>query len=202
MAEEKSIDSYKKELEDRMINDLFTYLREGTAPTKPKDLDNNMICHNIIYNLTNDNKGNILLEYHNEIITKAVTECYEKIKDLTDSEFLDSFILYTERLNCFIFVMSRIFIYLSTNYLKAAEDANNVRIFKQDNICEFSMDIYKTNFYDKLKEKIEGVLKGDNINEEKKEKINNIIGYVELKKPKIIKTSSGNFAWTETEKNC
>ena len=98
--------------------------------------------------------------------------------------------------------MSRIFIYLSTNYLKAAEDANNVRIFKQDNICEFSMDIYKTNFYDKLKEKIEGVLKGDNINEEKKEKIKNIIGYVELKKPKIIKTSSGTFAWTETEKNC
>ena len=60
MAEEKSIESYKKELEDRMINDLFTYLREGTAPTKPKDLDNNMICHNIIYNLTDDNKGNTL----------------------------------------------------------------------------------------------------------------------------------------------
>ena len=97
--------------------------------------------------------------------------------------------------------MSRIFVYLTTNHLKAAEDANNLRIFKQDDISEFSMDIYKINFYDKLKEKIDGVLKGDNINEEKKEKIKKIISYVELKKPKIIKTSSSTFAWTETAKD-
>ena len=189
---------HKQQLEEKLITGLLNYVKEGTAPKK--DLSSYIDCYNIIYSLTDRNMGDILVKYHNEIIEKEVTECFEKIKDLSDIEFIDSVIIYTERLNLFFYEMSTIFKYISTNHLHAAEDRNNNRIYTQDDISEFSMDIYKKNFYDKLKEKIDGIIKGDAVNEEKKNKIKTIISYLEFKKPKIKKEGANSFIWMETYK--
>ena len=48
MAEENNIESSKKELEERIINELFTFIREGIPPTKAT-VANLMECHNILY---------------------------------------------------------------------------------------------------------------------------------------------------------
>ena len=44
-----------------------------------------------------------LIEYHNIKIEQIIIECYEKIKNLSGIDFIDSFILYTKRINFFIY---------------------------------------------------------------------------------------------------
>ena len=49
--------------------------------------------------LTDYGMGKELVDYHNKMIEKVSTECYEKINDLINIDFIDSFVLYNGRLN-------------------------------------------------------------------------------------------------------
>ena len=111
-------------------------------------------------------------------------------------EFLDFFITYTERLNFIIFIPSRIFLYISNYYLPVVEEKDNIRRYQQDDISEFSMDIYKKEFFDKLQYKLFKIINELMINDERKddteykikiESIMKIIGYMDYIKPKIKK---------------
>ena len=175
---------YQKQLEDLMINKLLNYVREGTKIKTTASIMTE--CYNIVFTLSHKRMNEILINYHNEIIEKVVTECYEKIKDLSGTELIDSFIMYTERLNCLFYFMA--YIFSSIHF----ESERNIK-----DISQISMDLYKKNVYDKLKEKIYEILKGDTINEEKKDKIKTLIMYTDFKIPKIIKTSPDAFAWKE-----
>ena len=208
---QKEFDEKKKILEDRMINGLLGYVRDGTFPKSTiSNYASNMDCHDIIYNYTDKNIGDYILNYHNEKITQSTTECYEKIKNLSGLDFIDSFIDCTDKLNLFIYTMARVFLYITTNHLKASEDKNNVRIYTQDDISEFSMDIYKKTFFNKLMTKLfdtlnELLIRDErNGNMEHRQKIKAImktISFLDLVKPKIHKKSATSFTWLEMAKD-
>ena len=142
----------QKELESKMINGLLQYVREGTMPQSvPTSF---MDCYDIIYKFTDQQIGDDIVKYHNDKILKAVIECYEKLKNLTGLDFIDTFISCTEKLNTLIYHMSRIFQYVSNNHLRGQDEKDNTRTYKQDDISEFSMDIYKKDFFNKLKTKV------------------------------------------------
>ena len=197
----------QKELESKMINGLLQYVREGTMPQSvPTSF---MDCYDIIYRFTDQQIGDDILKYHNEKILKAATECYEKSKNLTGLDFIDTFISCTEKLNTLIYHMSRIFQYVSNNHLRGQDEKDNTRTYKQDDISEFSMDIYKKDFFNKLKTKVFNALNEilirdeRNGNMEHRLKINSImktITFLDYEKPKIVKSSATKMIWEETIK--
>ena len=144
----------KKEMEDLMINGLLLYVKDGTIPQFNNQAEDHMKCFNIVYNFTDYGYGDEFLKFHNDKIKEAVDGCYERIKNLSGFDFIDSFIDCTNKINYLIWQMSRIFMYTSDNHLKGTDDEKNVRKYKEDNVCEFSMYIYKQCFFDKLENKI------------------------------------------------
>ena len=204
-------ESCKKLLEEKNINDLFNYVRDGIIlydRIKYKKYD--MDSFNIIYNYTDNQIGDYILIYHNQKIEEITTECFEKTKDLSDIDFINTFIMYTERLKILFYEMSRVFLYITINHLKAAEDANNVRIYTQDDITEFSMDIYKKYFFDKLQNKLFKILNEFLIREERnghmeyRQKIQtiiNIINDMDIIKPKIGRKNKTSIIWIEMSKD-
>ena len=197
----------QKELESKMINGLLQYVREGTmhqsVPTSFMD------CYDIIYKFTDQQIGDDIVKYHNDKILKAVIECYEKLKNLTGLDFIDTFISCTEKLNTLIYHMSRIFQYVSNNHLRGQDEKDNTRTYKQDDISEFSMEIYKKVFLNKLKTKVftalnEILIRDErNGNMEHRLKINSImktITFLDYEKPKIVKSSATKMIWEETIK--
>ena len=197
----------QKELESKMINGLLQYVREGTMPQSvPTSF---MDCYDIIYKFTDQQIGDDIVKYHNDKILKAVIECYEKLKNLTGLDFIDTFISCTEKLNTLIYHMSRIFQYVSNNHLRGQDEKDNTRTYKQDDISEFSMDIYKKDFFNKLKTKVFNALNEilirdeRNGNMEHRLKINSImktITFLDYEKPKIVKSSATKMIWEETIK--
>ena len=125
-------------------------------------------------------------------------------------DFIDSFIDCTDKLNLLFYSMSRIFLYITTNHLKAAEDKNNVRIYTQDDVTEFSMDIYKKSFFDKLMTKLFDILNellirdernGNMEHRQKIKTIMNTISFLDFNKPKINKKSATSIVWSEMAKD-
>ena len=118
--------------------------------------------------------------------------------------------MYIERLNILFYEMSRMFLYITTNHLKAAEDKNNARIYRQDDITEFSMNIYKKYFFDKLQSKLFKILNELLIKEERnghmeyRQKIQTIIKIIndmDIIKPKINKKNKTSIIWIEMSKD-
>ena len=139
------IEKYKEELKNKVINSLINYVREGILPNINQSCF--LECYTIIQKLSNrDNNTEELFKFHNEVIEQITTECYEKIKDINGIEFIDYFILCTDRLSYFILYMSNIFSYVSMFYLPFHEGKNE--------LSEFSMDIYKKFFFNKLQNKL------------------------------------------------
>ena len=144
MAEELNQDliyfkEQKKIMEDKQINYLLNYVRSGTLlQVKLKSYASVVNTVNV---LVDRQLGEETLKYHNEKIEQAVIECYEKIKNLSGIDFIDSFILYTKRLNFFIYQISKLFIYISNNHIRFVEGQNGDRKYKEDDISEFSMYI-------------------------------------------------------------
>ena len=205
---EEELESAKKEMEEILINELINFVRDGADPKSDKSAQ--MKCYNIVYNFTEKGFAENLLNYHNEKVTGITKEIYEKIKNLSGIDFIDSFILYTERLNALFFHLSRIFLYISFYYLKGCEDKNNVRKFVEDDITEFSMLIYKECMFNKLENKILDALNEsfaqEKINEnmeckEKIMKIMKIINDMDIIKPKIIKINEKSYGWKERSSN-
>ena len=186
----------KDEIKNLIINDLLDYVRDGIMS---KNTNHSFIqCYNIIMTANDNNCGEELVKFHNEVIVLATTECYEKIKNLYGIELIDNFVLYTERLNIMIFYMDKIFSYLSFSYLNIAPQ------YEQKNMGEFSMSIYKRYFFDKLQDKLFTILKKINKEENdvylknKIETIKKIIGYLDLVKPRITQDSKTSVTWEET----
>ena len=144
----------KKEMEDLMINGLLLYVKDGTIPQFNNQAEAHMKCFHIVYNFTDYGYGDEFLKFHNDKIKEAVDGCYERIKNLSGFDFIDSFIDCTNKINYLIWHMSRIFMYTSNYHLKGTDDKKNVRKYKEDDVSEFSMYIYKQCFFDKLENKI------------------------------------------------
>ena len=198
----------KKEMENIMINSLLLYVKDGTIP-KGKN-STHMTCYNTIYNFTDSGYGDELLNFHNSKIEEAANGCYERIKNLSGFDFIDSFIDCNNKLNSLIFSMSRIFLYISNNHLKGSEDKNNVRKYQEDNVSEFSMKIYKENFFNKLKNKIFSSLNeilirdernGNNEFRIKLISIMKTLQCMDYNKPRILKISETSKNWQEEEKD-
>ena len=198
----------KKEMENIMINSLLLYVKDGTIP-KVKN-STHMTCYNTIYNFTDSGYGDELLNFHNSKIEEAANGCYERIKNLSGFDFIDSFIDCNNKLNSLIFSMSRIFLYTSNNHLKGTDDKNNVRKYQQDDVSEFSMEIYKKNFFDKLKNKIFSSLNeilirdernGNNEFRIKLISIMKTLQCMDYNKPRIFKISETSKNWQEEEKD-
>ena len=198
----------KKEMENIMINSLLLYVKDGTIP-KVKN-STHMTCYNTIYNFTDSGYGDELLNFHNSKIEEAANGCYERIKNLSGFDFIDSFIDCNNKLNSLIFSMSRIFLYISNNHLKGSEDKNNVRKYQEDNVSEFSMKIYKENFFNKLKNKIFSSLNeilirdernGNNEFRIKLISIMKTLQCMDYSKPRIFKISETSKNWKEEEKD-
>ena len=198
----------KKEMENIMINSLLLYVKDGTIPKGNNST--HMTCYNTIYNFTDSGYGDELLNFHNSKIEEAANGCYERIKNLSGFDFIDSFIDCNNKLNSLIFSMSRIFLYISNNHLKGSEDKNNVRKYQEDNVSEFSMKIYKKNFFDKLKNKIFSSLNeilirdernGNNEFRIKLISIMKTLQCMDYYKPRIFKISETSKNWKEEEKD-
>ena len=191
-----------------MINKLMNYVRNETFPVST--ISQQMDCSNIIRDYNDRNIGDYILKYHNEKIAEITNECYENIKNLSDIDFIVSFIEYTERLKYFICCMSRTFSDITHNHIRAAEDKNNIRIYNQDDISEFSMDIYKNYFFDKLQDKLFKILNEFLIREERngnieyRQKIDYLIKTIsdmDIIKPKIYKSRATTTIWEEKGKD-
>ena len=202
----KEFEDAKKEMENIMINGLLQYVKDGTIPKGNNKI--HMTCYNTIYNFTDCGYGEELLNFHNDKIKEATDGCYNRIKDLSGFDFIDSFIDCTNKLNSLIFSMSRIFLYTSNNHLKGTDDKNNVRKYQEDDVSEFSMKIFKKYFFDKLENKIYDSLNEILIREERngnneyRFKINAImktIQSMDFKKPKISKISETSKNWDSVE---
>ena len=198
----------KKEMENIMINSLLLYVKDGTIPKGNNST--HMTCYNTIYNFTDSGYGDELLNFHNSKIEEAANGCYERIKNLSGFDFIDSFIDCNNKLNSLIFSMSRIFMYTSNNHLKGTDDKNNVRKYQQDDVSEFSMEIYKKNFFDKLKNKIFSSLNeilirdernGNNEFRIKLISIMKTLQCMDYNKPRILKISETSKNWQEEEKD-
>ena len=198
----------KKEMENIMINSLLLYVKDGTIP-KVKN-STHMTCYNTIYNFTDSGYGDELLNFHNSKIEEAANGCYERIKNLSGFDFIDSFIDCNNKLNSLIFSMSRIFMYTSNNHLKGTDDKNNVRKYPEDDVSEFSMKIYKENFFNKLKNKIFSSLNeilirdernGNNEFRIKLISIMKTLQCMDYYKPRIFKISETSKNWKEEEKD-
>ena len=198
----------KKEMENIMINSLLLYVKDGTIPKGNNST--HMTCYNTIYNFTDSGYGDELLNFHNSKIEEAANGCYERIKNLSGFDFIDSFIDCNNKLNSLIFSMSRIFMYTSNNHLKGTDDKNNVRKYPEDDVSEFSMKIYKENFFDKLKNKIFSSLNeilirdernGNNEFRIKLISIMKTLQCMDYNKPKIFKISETSKNWQEEEKD-
>ena len=198
----------KKEMENIMINSLLLYVKDGTIPKGNNST--HMTCYNTIYNFIDSGYGDELLNFHNSKIREAANGCYERIKNLSGFDFIDSFIDCNNKLNSLIFSMSRIFMYTSNNHLKGTDDKNNVRKYQQDDVSEFSMEIYKENFFDKLKNKIFSSLNeilirdernGNNEFRIKLISIMKTLQCMDYYKPRIFKISETSKNWKEEEKD-
>ena len=198
----------KKEMENIMINSLLLYVKDGTIPKGNNST--HMTCYNTIYNFTDSGYGDELLNFHNSKIREAANGCYERIKNLSGFDFIDSFIDCNNKLNSLIFSMSRIFMYTSNNHLKGTDDKNNVRKYQQDDVSEFSMEIYKENFFNKLKNKIFSSLNeilirdernGNNEFRIKLISIMKTLQCMDYNKPRILKISETSKNWQEEEKD-
>ena len=203
----KEFDKKKEELESKMINGLLQYVREGKMPQSDKNYF--MDCFNIIYEYTDKYIGDYILEYHNNIIKQAASECYERLKNLTGLDFIDSFISFTDRLNTFIYQMARIFQYISHYHLRGYDDKDNSRAYAEDDVSEFSMRIYINEFFDKLQDKVYNSLNENLIGEERngnmeyRSRISSImktITFLDYEKPKISQDSSKKIIWVEKVK--
>ena len=189
---------YKDQIDTKYIYKLLNYVRTGK---KNLDSYSYLFCYNAISHFAGENDyAQDLLYFHNKRIELIIIECYEKIKNLSGLDFIDSFILYTERLNYFINSMSKIFSFINFYYIKAIQTKD---------ICGLSMDRYKKYFFDKLQIKLFIILNEILIREERNgnmehrskiQQIMKIISWMDLINPKIVNVGKSSIIWIEKYK--
>ena len=128
----------KKFLEEEIINDIIKYLKDDDISNiKPLSYMN---AYTKIYQISNDNEEYIiplLKEYYNKVIKDFIKYSYYMIKS-DNISIIDSFIIYTKKINFIIYWMSRIFSYINKN----------------PRLCIDSITEYKKSFFNKIENKI------------------------------------------------
>ena len=143
-----------------------------------------------------DFKSRELFEYFCQIIENYIIDCKMKLieeSNTNQSKLIDGFLFHTKNINYLIYMMILGFLYLGIYYIPH-------RFHKT--LFQIAMDLYKSNFYEALKDNIQdgiNYLKNEekNGNEESNEKLKNImeiLEYLKFEKPKIRK-EQGKIKW-------
>ena len=143
-----------------------------------------------------DFKSRELFEYFCQIIENYIIDCKMKLieeSNTNQSKLIDGFLFHTKNINYLIYMMIKGFLYLGIYYIPH-------RFHKT--LFQIAMDLYKSNFYEALKDNIQdgiNYLKNEekNGNEESNEKLKNImeiLEYLKFEKPKIRK-EQGKIKW-------
>ena len=132
-------------IEKEMINKIIDNLKNGLFPKFTTTIY--MDSYNAIKKLIDIENGipELLVQYHNKIILDFIDYCFKKFEIESKINFVDNFILYTEKINFLIYWMNRIFTYLDDYYDDEID-------YKRLSIVE--MDLYKENFFDTIEEKV------------------------------------------------
>ena len=143
-----------------------------------------------------DFKSRELFEYFCQIIENYIIDCKMKLieeSNTNQSKLIDGFLFHTKNINYLIYMMIKGFFYLGRYYTPARF---------QKTLFQIAMNLYKSNFYESLKDNIQdgiSYLKNEekNGNEESNIILKNIIEILEnlkLQKPKITKVN-GIIKW-------
>ena len=203
----KEFEPIKQECYDKLINGILQYVREGQMPIGDKTLFLNY--YNKIFSYLNKGIETYLIDFHNEIIENASNECYEKINSSIGIDFINDFITYTERLYILIYYMGKLFQKISHNLILSKDQPFNKKKYEEEDISEFSMRIFKNNFFNKLENKLYIALNENLIREERNGNkevtpkilfIMKTISYMDYEKPKINR-DKGTIIWEEKSKN-
>ena len=203
----KEFEPIKQECYDKLINGILQYVREGQMPIGDKTLFLNY--YNKIFSYLNKGIETYLIDFHNEIIENSSNECYEKINSSIGIDFINDFITYTERLYILIYYMGKLFQKISHNLILSKDQPFNKKKYEEEDISEFSMRIFKNNFFNKLENKLYIALNENLIREERNGNkevtpkilfIMKTISYMDYEKPKINR-DKGTIIWEEKSKN-
>ena len=177
------------DLEIKIINGILEYLREGTLPDTNPEIY--VYAYTEVFN--ESNKGELqcesFLNYHNNKIQEYIEECSNILKKESKSQLIDSFIIFTEKINFLIYWMNRIFSYLDRFYTK---DKN------KNTLSQNAISLYKKYFFDPIQSdiyiEVNKLIKEDrNCNIESRPKIKvilKILNDIDLPNPSIVKENN------------
>ena len=179
----------RKTVEKGMIKYIIDYLQTGESTNNnPSSF---MQSYDIIQALCDqgDKECEQLLGFYNEVIEKYIKDCYKLLVSEHNANLIDKFLYFTDHINILIFSLFRVFVYLDRFYTKQKV---------KKSLAQHSMESYKSNFFEEIKEdifrEVNKLIKEErNGNKESREKIKGIMKILkdtDLFKPKIIKENN------------
>ena len=188
-------------IEKEMIKQILEFLKNGVFPniTPTSYMDSYTAVINIVD--CENGMSEVLVQYYDKIILDFLAYCSKKIELESKKNFIDSFIIYTEKINILIYWMNRIFAYLDRNI----SNNNNKKGYK--GLANIGMNFYKKNFFDKFEDNVyieinKLIRKDRNNNAEERDKIKTILEIIknlDYITPQIIKEKN-KIKWIELEK--
>ena len=186
------INKVKKNLEKEMINRILEFVRNDIFPnTNPNSYMN---AYTIVNNAVDADSGDLgisenIFNYHNKIIQEFIEDCSNLLKKESKNQLVDSFIIFTEKINFLIYWMNRIFSYLDRFYTK---DKN------KNTLSQNAISLYKKYFFDPIQSdiyiEVNKLIKEDrNCNIESRPKIKvilKILNDIDLPNPSIVKENN------------
>ena len=189
----KDFVTVKIDVEAEMIKNILEYLKKGVFP-KANSAHSYMIAYNAVqlYCDEGDKQSLELFNYHNKIIEHFIKECYKKLSEETNSNLIDSFIMYCDKITILIYWMNRIFCYLDRFYTRAKV---------KKNLAQCALELFKGNFLDNTFEsvfvEVNKLIKEDRQeNKEYRKKIKDIMkifNFSDFQFAKIIKENNSIF---------
>ena len=188
----KSIELIEKE----MINKILDYLKSGVFPRlTPTTYMNSYTAIKNIFDYEEEMPMR-LVKYHDKTILDFIIYCFKKFELESKTNFVNNFILYTEKINFLIYWMNRIFSYVDNNINRDNQNCKKLSIIGKN--------LYTENFFNKIEEKvykeINKLIKEDrNNNIEERDKIKFIIEIIKSLDyfiPQIIKEKN-KIKWIE-----
>ena len=184
-----------KEILQSKFNDILEFQKKGIYPDINFLTDN----YSIIYDLCNWS-GKYCYELdklHTLFIKNTIADSSNILIKIEEREFINYFCRELDKINYIIYFLYRIFNYLDRFYLN---DENKIPLNKK------AFDIFKNEFFIPFKEKIFHYLKllEDNNLDNKEEnyikKIINLLLYIDISDPEIIRINN-EFFWRNENEN-
>ena len=195
----KDFPSARREIESQMIQNILQYLKNGEFPNnKPNSYMNAYTAVNAFAD-EGDKQSHDLLSYHNRTIEIYIQDCSKELNKETNSNLIDAFIKYTDKITFLIYWLNRIFCYLDRFYTKA-----KVKI----TLAKGALNLYDNQFFESIKRNIfievNKLIKEDrNGNREYRPKIKivmKILSCLDYEFPKILKEKN-NILWMKDKEN-